>query len=404
MISGAVRRAAHLSSAFHYYILRSSSLRRKGRHGSLYHMVFNTSYYTATVDDSSRLIDLRSDTVTLPSEEMRQAMANAVLGDDVYGEDKTINSLEERCARLFDKEAALFVVSGTMGNLLAIMTHCQRGDEIIVGKTNHIHRWEQGNYAQIAGVSATTLPVNADGTMNLDEIEEAIRVDDCHMPRTSLICLENTHNYAGGLVLPLDYMRAVRELATRRNVRVHIDGARIYNAAVALGVKVSNIAQYGDSIMMCFSKGLGAPVGSVLVGSKKFIELARRRRKALGGGWRQAGVLAAAAHIALDRAEETVKQDHLNACKLARGFNEMTPESLKDDLQVVESGITNMILLKCSKKIPPVEVKNFFHSHGVLVMPFDDTRVRIVTNWGIKADDVEKVLSVYKAFVESLSS
>ncbi|VDM76072.1 unnamed protein product [Strongylus vulgaris] len=363
----------------------------------------HTSFYTATVDDPSRFIDLRSDTVTLPTEEMRLAMANAVLGDDVYGEDQTINSLEDRCANLFGKEAGLFVVSGTMGNLLAIMTHCQRGDEIIVGRFNHIHRWEQGGYAQIAGVSATTLPMNEDATMKLEDLEEAIRVDDCHMPRTSLICLENTHNYAGGLALPLNYLKSVYEMASSRNVSVHIDGARIFNAAVALGVKVSEIAKYGDSIMMCFSKGLGAPVGSMLLGSREFIEGARRRRKALGGGWRQAGVLAAAAHIALDKAEETIEEDHANARKLARGFNEMTPESLKNDLQVSENGITNMIILKCSKKIPPAEVKKFFQSHGVLVMLFDDTRVRIVTNWGIKANHVEKVLNVYKELVDSVS-
>ncbi|KAL6738689.1 hypothetical protein Aduo_012211 [Ancylostoma duodenale] len=367
-------------------------------------MVLNSaSQYTTTVTNSAQCIDLRSDTVTLPSAEMKAAMANAILGDDVYGEDQTINDLEARCATLFGKEAGLFVVSGTMGNLLAVMAHCQRGDEIIVGRQNHIHRWEQGNYAQLAGVSATTLQVNNDGTMNLEDIEEAIRVNDNHMPHTRLICLENTHNYSGGRVLPLEYLKAVRDLAIRHNLKVHIDGARIFNAAVALGVKVSDIAQYGDSVMMCFSKGLGAPVGSILVGSKLFIENARRRRKAVGGGWRQAGVLAAAAHVALDGAEATVKVDHENAQKLASGINALTPDSLKNAIHATESGITNMVMLVCSDGISPSQVQMFFQSNGVLMMVFDATRIRIVLNWGVKEGDIDKVLSVYSKFIDSIS-
>ncbi|WKY06524.1 hypothetical protein Q1695_006591 [Nippostrongylus brasiliensis] len=361
------------------------------------------SQYTTKVSNSAQCIDLRSDTVTLPSAEMKKAIVEAVLGDDVYGEDETVNQLESRCAELFCKESAIFVASGTMGNLLAIMAHCQRGDEIIVGRHNHIHRWEQGNYAQLAGVSATTIDVGSDGTMKIQDIEEAIRVADNHMPITRLICLESTHNFSGGRVLPLEYLKSVNELASRHNLSVHLDGARIYNAAVALNVKVSDIAQYADSVMMCFSKGLGAPVGSILVGSRTFIEKARRCRKALGGGWRQAGILAAAAHVALDHAEETIRRDHANAKKLALGLNERTPSNLKNRISACENEITNMVLLECNSGISPTQVQQFFHSHGVLVMAFDSKRIRIVLNWGVTEADVDRALNVYSAFVDSIS-
>ncbi|PIO56089.1 putative L-allo-threonine aldolase, partial [Teladorsagia circumcincta] len=313
------------------------------------------SQYTTIVANSAQFIDMRSDTVTLPSDEMKQAMVNAMLGDDVYGEDETVNKLEARCAELFEKEAGLFVVSGTMGNLLAIMAHCQRGDEIIVGKHNHIHRWEQGNYAQLAGVSATTIDVDSEGKMKIEDIEEAVRVRDIHMPNTRLICLETTHNYSGGRALHMEYLKSVRELASKYGLNIHIDGARIYNASIALGVKVRDIAQYADSVMMCFSKGLGAPIGSILVGSKTFIDKARRSRKAVGGGWRQAGVLAAAANIALDKAEDTIKRDHANAKKLASGINAITPKELKHTIHAPDVGITNMVILKCSNGVSPAQ-------------------------------------------------
>ncbi|XGW25655.1 hypothetical protein V3C99_006790 [Haemonchus contortus] len=363
-----------------------------------------TPQYITTVPNSAQCIDMRSDTVTLPSDEMKEAMMKAVLGDDVYGEDRTVNELEERCAQLFGKEAGLFVASGTMGNLLAIMAHCQRGDEIIVGRYNHIHRWEQGNYAQLAGVSATTVDVGSDGTMKIDDIEDAIRVQDIHMPNTRLICLETTHNYSGGRPLPLDYIRSVRELASKHGLNVHIDGARIYNAAIALGVEVRDIAQYADSVMMCFSKGLGAPVGSILVGSKAFIDKARRSRKAVGGGWRQAGILAAAAHVALNNAEKTIGRDHANAQKLASGINAITPDNLKDAIHASDVGITNMVILKCNNGVSPIQVQKFFESRGVLMMLFDATRVRIVLNWGVTEEDVEKVLGHYKEFIQSLTN
>ncbi|KAK6750670.1 hypothetical protein RB195_002565 [Necator americanus] len=373
---GVLHKTGNFSSVLEIGLRRNLSIRKDFCRYFCATMVLKTSsQYTTTVENSAHCIDLRSDTVTLPSPEMREAMANALVGDDVYGEDKTINDLETRCATLFGKEAGLFVVSGTMGNLLAVMAHCQRGDEIIVGTQNHIHRWEQGNYAQLAGISATTLPVNSD---------------------------ENTHNYAGGRVLPLEYLKAVYDIAARHNVRVHIDGARIFNAAVALGVKIADIAQYGDSVMMCFSKGLGAPVGSILVGSKDFIKSARRRRKALGGGWRQGGILAAAAHVSLDKAEETIRRDHANAKKLASGINGITPDSLKKAIHAFDSGITNMVILKCGDGISPSQVQKFFHSNGVLMMVFDTTRIRIVLNWGVTEGDVDRVLNIYRKFIDSV--
>ncbi|KAK6020572.1 L-allo-threonine aldolase domain protein, partial [Ostertagia ostertagi] len=191
--------------------------------------------------------------------------------------------------------------------------------------------------------------------MKIEDIEEAIRVRDVHMPNTRLICLETTHNYSGGRALPMEYIISVRELASRYGLNVHIDGARIYNASIALGVKVRDIAQYADSVMMCFSKGLGAPVGSILVGSKTFIDKARRSRKAVGGGWRQAGVLAAAAHVALDKAEDTIKRDHANAKKLASGINAITPEELKHTIHAPDVGITNMVILKCCNGVSPIQ-------------------------------------------------
>ncbi|GMT04387.1 hypothetical protein PENTCL1PPCAC_26561 [Pristionchus entomophagus] len=217
-------------------------------------MIMGKDMYTTSVSNAASFVDLRSDTVTLPCDEMRKIMAEAQVGDDVYGEDPTVNRLQQRCADLFGKEAALFVTSGTMANLLAVMGHCQRGDEIIVGKDSHIHRWEQGNYAQFGGISANTTSINERGELPLDEIRANIRVDDCHMPSTRLICLENTHNYAGGKPLSVAYLNEVRKIADEHKLKIHVDGARIMNAAVAQGLTVADLAAPVDSLMMCFSK------------------------------------------------------------------------------------------------------------------------------------------------------
>ncbi|CAI5449130.1 unnamed protein product [Caenorhabditis angaria] len=334
---------------------------------------------------------------------MRKAMANSIVGDDVYKEDQTTINLENRCAKLFGKEAGLFVVSGTMGNLLAVMAHCQRGDEIIVGKHNHIHRWEQGNYAQIGGISATTLNCNDDGTMNLAEIEEAIRVKagysdkdykiqeedsdivhipDCHMPATRLICIENTHNFTGGKALPVEWMSSVQKLAQKHNLKVHMDGARIYNAAIASK-----------------TLRLGAPIGSIIVGPLEFIDKARHIRKAIGGGWRQSGVLAAAAHVALDNAEVTITRDNQRAVKLAKMINDVTPSDKRSRIFAQDKDITNMVLVHCDNV---QKFTAFFQERDVLVMAFDTKRIRMVLNWGVNDEHLEKIVKVYQEYVEQM--
>ncbi|CAB3406488.1 unnamed protein product [Caenorhabditis bovis] len=365
-------------------------------------LIDTPSAYTTKSNKNPNSIDLRSDTVTQPSKEMRQAMAEAIVGDDVYGEDSTTTRLEEKCAKLFGKPAGLFVVSGTMGNLLAVMAHCQRGDEIIVGRYNHIHRWEQGNYAQLGGISATTLEVKPDGTMDIDDIEQAIRVKDCHMPRTKLICIENTHNYVGGKALPIEWMRQVRELANRRDLKVHMDGARIFNAAVAQNRRVDELAAFADTVQMCFSKGLGAPVGSILVGPVELIAAARHLRKAIGGGWRQSGVLAAAALVAVDRGVATVKADHRRAVMLARMINEATPAARKSQLFAQENDITNMVLVHCENGVTVQQFCDFFQNHDILVMAFDAKRIRMVLNWDVTDEHLDRVLHVYESFVAQL--
>ena len=241
-----------------------------------------------------RVIDLRSDTVTLPSPEMREAMYRAELGDDVYGEDPTINRLEALAATKLGKEAALFVVSGTMGNLVSILTHCQRGDEVIMGNQAHTFVYEAGGVSALGGVHVHTIPNQPDGMLDLVDLENAVRGENVHFPTTRLICLENTHNRCGGAVLTVEQMAAVRQVADTHGLAVHLDGARLFNAAVALGVDVSVLAEPFDSIQFCFSKGLAAPIGSMVVGSKAFIGKALRCRKIVGGGMRQVGVIAAA--------------------------------------------------------------------------------------------------------------
>ncbi|CAH3170038.1 unnamed protein product, partial [Porites evermanni] len=263
-----------------------------------------------------RVIDLRSDTVTVPTEEMRAAMAAAEVGDDVYGDDPTVNALQAKAAELTGKEAALFVTSGTMGNLVSVMAHCSgRGDELFVGDIAHITIWEQGGVAQIAGVHPRQVHTNPDGTLDLLEIESKVRSrEDAHQPISRLICVEQTHNGTGGRVLSLEYLQRVKELAVKLGLRVHMDGARLFNAATALGVPVGQVTQHVDSVTFCLSKALGAPVGSIVAGDKEFISSrCWRHRKVLGGGMRQAGVLAAAGIHALDHIAPKLHEDHANA-------------------------------------------------------------------------------------------
>lgn len=350
---------------------------------------------------NKKIIDLRSDTVTLPCNEMRKIMAEAIVGDDVYSEDKSVNELEEKCAKYFGKEAGLFVVSGTMGNLLAVMAHCEPGSEIIVGNYQHIHKWEQGNYARYGGISAAVLKNNPDGTMNLDEVENAIRdIDDFHTPKTRLICVENTHNYCGGIPVPKEYFTNIKKIATNHNISVHLDGARILNAAVKLNISPKELVEDVDSVMMCFSKGLGAPVGSILVGSKKFIDKARYIRKGLGGGWRQAGHLAAPALYAFEIGLETVKKDHERVEILVKGLNNMFKKhNICDKIRVQDTPTTNMIILICENSITPQKVIKYLEEKNILAMEFDSKRIRMIIHRNINDDDIEYIIKCFEDFI-----
>lgn len=271
------------------------------------------------------MIDFRSDTVTKPTPAMRVAMSEAVVGDDVYCEDPTVIALETRVASMFGKESALFFPSGTMSNLCATLTWCNsRGSEIIVGDKSHMFLFEQAGASQFGGISYRTLPNKNDGTMDIERIQLAIREEDIHEPQTQLICIENTHNACGGKVLPLSFLKELRILSLKTSVPVHVDGARIWNALTAMQVQPSVLGKYSDSLSVCLSKGLGAPVGSLLVGSADFIAKARRIRKALGGGMRQAGIIAAAGLVALDDFEAGIlQQDHIRTRKLADALTEL---------------------------------------------------------------------------------
>ena len=263
------------------------------------------------------IVDLRSDTVTRPTAAMRAAMLEAPLGDDVFGDDPTVNALQDRIAAMRATEAALFVPSGTQSNLVAIMSHCQRGDEYLVGQMAHTYRWEGGGAAVLGSVQPQPIDHQPDGTLALDAIAAAIKPDDAHFARTRLLCLENT---LGGKALPLEYMAGATAVARQHGLATHLDGARLFNAAIKLGVSAHDIAEHFDSVSVCFSKGLGAPVGSALVGSREFIRGAHRWRKMLGGGMRQAGVLAAAARYALDHHVRRLADDHALAQRLADGL------------------------------------------------------------------------------------
>ena len=266
------------------------------------------------------IIDLRSDTVTVPTPAMREAMSHAEVGDDVYGEDPSINLLQKLAAEKMGKEAGLFVPSGTMGNLIAVLTHCDRGDEAIMGNLGHTFLFEGGGVAALGGVMPHTLPNQPDGTLLLEDIRSAIRGDDPHFPVSKLVILENTHNRCGGVPLSVEYTRKVADLAHSQGLKLHVDGARIFNAAVALGVPVIQLVEQANSVTFCLSKALCAPVGSVLCGSAEFIYRARRIRKQLGGGMRQAGILAAAGIVALQTMVDRLAEDHARARRLADGL------------------------------------------------------------------------------------
>lgn len=343
-------------------------------------------------------IDLRSDTVTKPTPEMREAMAKAEVGDDVYGDDPTVNRLQELAAEMTGQEAGLFVASGTMGNLAAVLAHCQRGDEVILGKDAHTYRYEAGGISVLGGVHSCQLPNQPDGSIALDDIEGAIRADDPHQPITRLIALENTHNRCGGTYQSVEYTRRIVEFAHERGLKVHLDGARVFNAAAALGVAARELTSPVDSVTFCLSKGLSAPVGSVLCGSRLFIERAHRMRKLLGGGMRQAGVLAAAGIVSLEKMVSRLGQDHARARTLAEGLSE-------NRCLVLDAGTpaTNMIFMDLSEEVPlsATEVAEAMKERGVLVGVAGARRFRLVLHCWIGDDGVDKTAS---AFAEVLKN
>jgi threonine aldolase len=332
----------------------------------------------------SSMIDLRSDTVTQPGPAMLQAMLSARTGDDVYGEDPTVNELEQVAAKLTGKEAAVFAASGTQTNLIGLLSHCQRGHEYIVGHGAHTYMYEGGGAAVLGGIQPCPLPFEADGSLSLDAVQSAIKPDDVHFAITRLVCLENTQ---AGKVLPMEYLRRYSELAIKHDLRRHLDGARVFNAAVALGVPVHDICQYFDTVSICLSKGLACPVGSILVGDAETIRSARRWRKMLGGGMRQAGILAGAGLHALHNNVQRLQEDHDNATQVAAALAEIPAFSLQEIPQ------TNMVILAPDMDLAALQK----------YLLLEDIRIsgpRWVFHQDISSGDVERLLEVCKRFGE----
>jgi len=334
------------------------------------------------------LIDLRSDTVTRPGEAMRQAMARAEVGDDVYGDDPTVNALQEMAATLTGKEAALFLPTGTQANLVALLTHCQRGEEYIVGQKAHNYMYEAGGAAVLGSIQPQPLDMEADGTLALDKVAAAIKPDDIHFARTRLLSLENTHS---GKVLPLDYLQKAFAFTREKGLALHIDGARIMNAAVSLNVPLSDITQYCDTLTICLSKGLGTPVGSLLCGSKEYIHRANRWRKMTGGGWRQAGILAAAGIYALENNVARLQEDHDNARWLEQQLHDIGVEIAEPGAQ------TNILYIRQSAELA-AKMGPWMRERGVLISAGPLTRV--ITHIDISRTDLQKVVSLWQDFLQ----
>jgi threonine aldolase len=340
------------------------------------------------------IIDLRSDTVTKPSEAMRKAMYNAEVGDDVYGEDPTVQRLEQTAAELLGKEAGLFVTSGTMGNQIAVLVQARSGEEILLEDQSHIFLYEAATHSAFAGVQTRTIK-GVRGAMNPEDVRQAIRPVDIHQPRTAMICVENTHNKAGGALVPVDNMRAIYEIARANDVNVHLDGARLFNAVVASGGKASDFTQYVDTVQVCFSKGLGAPIGSLLAGDQETIDRARIWRKRMGGGTRQVGVIAAPALLALTENVERLADDHANARHLAEGLAaikgmEINPAEVDTNIVIVNVqglGISDQHLIEDLKLA------------GILCGGFGPGLVRFVTHLDVSRSDIDTALAKINAVV-----
>ena len=341
-------------------------------------------------------VDLRSDTVTKPTPAMRKAMVEAEVGDDVYGEDPTVNALQVKVAKILGKEAALFVPSGTMANQLAIKTHTQPGDEVIIEASSHAYNFEGGAGGALSGVQFFLLK-GVRGILEPSQIEEVIRSGDHHLPVSKLICLENTHNHGGGTIFPVDKIREISLLAKSRSLLLHLDGARLWNASVATGIEPCEYARWADSVSVCLSKGLGAPVGSLVSGSKDFIDRAHRFRKMFGGGMRQAGILAAAGVYALDHHMGRLKEDHQNAKRLALGLREISGISIRPD--AVETNILFLDVGPTGRFSP--EIAQAMKRERVLIHVVGKTRIRLVTHLDVNEEDIETTLHAFRKVLGS---
>jgi len=337
------------------------------------------------------IVDLRSDTFTKPSPAMREAIAKAEVGDDVFGEDPTTNLLQEKVAAMMGKEAGLFVSSGTMGNQVAINALTQPGDEVILESDSHIFYYEAGAPALLSGVQLRTLP-GMHGILTPNQVEEAIRSDNLHFPPTRLVCLENTHNRAGGRIYPIEYMREIRRRTQKKGIKMHLDGARLWNASVATGISLKEYARYFDSVTVCFSKGLGAPVGSMLVGDRDFIARARRYRKIYGGAMRQVGILTAAALYAVENNIQRLADDHRNARTLAEAVASLPGISL--DLDSVQ---TNILIMKITNaKYTALQAEEDLKKEGILVLALGPAMLRAITHLDVSEEGIAKAIATFR--------
>ena len=343
------------------------------------------------------MIDLRSDTVTLPSNDMKKFIIDSPLGDDVYGEDPSVNLLQNKIAKIFNKEAALFVPSGTMANLIAVLTHCNRGDEVILGDKSHIFYYEAGGISAFGGIHSHQLKNNDDGTININDIKTSIRaLGNDHFPKTKLICLENTHNACYGSPLNTEYFHDVKKVANKHDLSIHLDGARIFNAAIALNKTVDELTKDCDTISCCLSKGLSAPVGSVVLGTKAFILKAKHMRKALGGGMRQAGLIAAAGIFSLENMIDRIADDHVNAKELAYELHKIKTISINP-----EQVYTNIIFIyNKNTKISNKQLLNELEKNNIKIDYKGNSKFRLVTHSGFKKRDINSVVKVFKEILK----
>lgn len=342
-------------------------------------------------------VDLRSDTFTRPTPEMRRAMAGAEVGDDVFGEDPTVNALQDKCASLFGKEAALFVASGTMGNQVAVNAHTQPGQEVILEADSHIFYYEAAGPALLSGVQLRPLP-GKNGVLSAEDVARAIRPENVHFPPTALVCLENTHNRAGGTIYPLDEIRKIHEIAKNQGIKMHLDGARLWNASIATGIPLRDYADCFDSLSVCFSKGLGAPVGSLVAGDAAFMKRAHKYRKIYGGGMRQAGIIAAGALYAMEHHLDRLQEDHANAKALAEAIADRSPFSVS-----LDSVQTNIVIIQVDEsRLGSAEAAARLNEKGIQVLSLGPDMLRAVTHLEVSAEQIDEAIQAFHQLAESV--